>query len=487
MKVKGKYFSLLVAAGFAALLYDPFPTLAAVAPSLGAAASYTVLGTNSTPIAGTVTCTTSTINGKVGTTFTSITNTGPCVITGTIDAPVGGPVVAAFNTAYSNLDSQNPCDTIQSGTLAGVTLPPGVHCFTAGAALTGLLTLNGPSTGIWVFKIGTSGTGGLAGTSFQVVMAGGGQACNVYWRTAQAAAMTDSNFIGTILAGTAITLTRGNYVGRALATTNVTVTDVQPMTFAGAGCSTGATTFSTQASPGVVLGAAISDTATLSGGVTPTGAITWNLYGPNNGFCTGAAIFTSFLPISGNGIYVSGSFTPVLAGTYRWIANYSGDVNNAPIATACNDANETMVVSNGGAVTTVLTTQASPGVALGAAIFDTATLSGGAAPTGTITFNLYGPNDATCTGAAIFTSAVPVSGNGAYPSASFTPTTAGTYRWIANYSGDANNVGTANACNAVNENVVIAAIIPTLSEWAMIMMAALLVLFGVAGIRRHAM
>jgi hypothetical protein len=29
--------------------------------------------------------------------------------------------------------------------------------------------------------------------------------------------------------------------------------------------------------------------------------------------------------------------------------------------------------------------------------------------------------------------------------------------------------------------------IPTLSEWAMIMLAALLVLFGVAGIRRHAM
>jgi hypothetical protein len=32
-----------------------------------------------------------------------------------------------------------------------------------------------------------------------------------------------------------------------------------------------------------------------------------------------------------------------------------------------------------------------------------------------------------------------------------------------------------------------AATIPTLSEWAMIMLAALLVLFGVAGIRRHAM
>jgi hypothetical protein len=123
-------------------------------------------------------------------------------------------------------------------------------------------------------------------------------------------------------------------------------------------------------------------------------------------------------------------------------------------------------------------------------ISDTATLSGGATPTGTITFNLYGPDDATCTGAAIFTSTVPVNGNGTYPSASFTPTTAGTYRWIANYSGNANNTGTANACNAAGENVVVgiaAASIPTLSEWAMIMLAALLVLFGAARIRRHAM
>src|SRR3989441_12325260 len=38
-------------------------------------------------------------------------------------------------------------------------------------------------------------------------------------------------------------------------------------------------------------------------------------------------------------------------------------------------------------------------------------------PTGTITFNLYGPDDATCGGAVIFSSTVPVSGNGDYTSA----------------------------------------------------------------------
>ena len=61
------------------------------------------------------------------------------------------------------------------------------------------------------------------------------------------------------------------------------------------------------------------------------------------------------------------------------------------------------------------------------------------APTGTITFTLFGPNNPTCTGAAIFTSTVPVAGNGVYPSAPFTATTPGTYNWVAAYSGDANN------------------------------------------------
>ena len=38
-------------------------------------------------------------------------------------------------------------------------------------------------------------------------------------------------------------------------------------------------------------------------------------------------------------------------------------------------------------------------------------------------------------------------GNHAYPSTPFTPTTAGTYRIRASYSGDANNLSKATACN----------------------------------------
>jgi hypothetical protein len=96
-------------------------------------------------------------------------------------------------------------------------------------------------------------------------------------------------------------------------------------------------------------------------------------------------------------------------------------------------------------------------VDLGDAIHDTATLSGGFNPTGSITFKLYGPNDSNCTGTAIFTNTVTVNGNHNYASDEFTPKAAGTYRWIANYSGDANNAATNNACNDANENVVVKA------------------------------
>jgi hypothetical protein len=41
---------------------------------------------------------------------------------------------------------------------------------------------------------------------------------------------------------------------------------------------------------------------------------------------------------------------------------------------------------------------------------------------------------------------VTISGNGIYAPAPFTPTTPGVYRWVASYSGDANNDAAATAC-----------------------------------------
>lgn len=176
-----------------------------------------------------VTATDATITGDVGTFLApptgSVTLTKSSV-SGTVH--VGdGAAVAAYNyflSAYAALAPQTGDEcTVLTGTLDGVTLAPGTYCFDAAAVLTGTLTLDGPANGTWIFKIGTSGTGALTGTNFDVVMAGGAQACNVTWWVADAVTMTDSNLQGNILAGGAITLTRGTLNGNAWSKADVTV------------------------------------------------------------------------------------------------------------------------------------------------------------------------------------------------------------------------------------------------------------------------
>ena len=56
-------------------------------------------------------------------------------------------------------------------------------------------------------------------------------------------------------------------------------------------------------------------------------------------------MFTDTKSVNGNGDYPSSIFTPEQAGTYRWIAGYSGDLNNNAAAGACNDPNESFTVA----------------------------------------------------------------------------------------------------------------------------------------------
>jgi hypothetical protein len=103
-------------------------------------------------------------------------------------------------------------------------------------------------------------------------------------------------------------------------------------------------TITTTATPAAYVGQPITDSANLSGGTNPTGTITFSLYGPNNATCTGAPIFPSTQPVSGNGTVASGPFTPTAPGTYRWVAAYSGDPNNVAVTSGCNAPNETTLV-----------------------------------------------------------------------------------------------------------------------------------------------
>src|SRR5687767_14806099 len=94
------------------------------------------------------------------------------------------------------------------------------------------------------------------------------------------------------------------------------------------------------------IGGQLTDVATITGRVSPAGAssVTFRLYGPNDANCTGAAVFTSTksvpaAPVSPVSV-TSDAFTPTAVGTYRWVASYSGDDNNAAVAGACNDVRE---------------------------------------------------------------------------------------------------------------------------------------------------
>lgn len=97
---------------------------------------------------------------------------------------------------------------------------------------------------------------------------------------------------------------------------------------------------------------------------------------------------------------------------------------------------------------TLTTSPKPPAGKTGTPFRDEATLSGGDAPTGTITFRLYGPDDLLCQDPPAFTSTVTVSGNGTYTSGAFTPghSEFGTYQWTANYSGDSDNNPAVSPC-----------------------------------------
>ena len=261
-----KHFSARLIA-LAALLAAPMATWAATAPDLGTAASFAVLGAGSAnppstaPDATTAVTTTGstsliTINGNVGSagavTLTSSAITGNVVLSGALtntgstmsgtSTPLPVQVINDFNTAYTAIQSNttNPCtqtfteDAPGAGnTFTGqaLSINPGVICFHTSATFTdSTLTLTGGPNDVWIFKVGIDGTGALTGTNFTVIMANGGDSCNVSWWVAQGATMSTSAFQGDILAGAGITLTGlagtpTQFNGDIMAKAGITVTD----------------------------------------------------------------------------------------------------------------------------------------------------------------------------------------------------------------------------------------------------------------------
>jgi hypothetical protein len=175
----------------------------------------------------------------------TVTNTGPTVLTGgdlglspgssvtgfgpgmgTLTPPavmhVMDPAAAQaqldLTTAYNNTAGL-PGGASLPGDLSGLTFTPGLYTNASSVLLSaGNVTLDakGNANAVFIFQIGSTLT--TLGST-QVVLAGGAQAKNVFWQVGSSATLgTSSIFMGTIMALQSITLDTGaTLTGRALA------------------------------------------------------------------------------------------------------------------------------------------------------------------------------------------------------------------------------------------------------------------------------
>ena len=214
-----------------------------------------------------------------------------------------------------------------------------------------------------------------------------------------------------------------------------------------------APTLGTAASKTIPAGGKIRDTATLSGGVSPTGTISFQLYASSDRECSdpiGGPVMT--MVDKGDHRYRSPTITESAPGSYQWLASYSGDEHNAGVNAECNDADEQVLVKAKPSLQTI----ASGPVLAGEQIHDSATLTGGLSPTGTISFQLYAASDRKCATAIGSPVATEVDhGNGRYESPAITEITSSSYQWLASYSGDQDNDAVKAKCNQPAERVVV--------------------------------
>jgi hypothetical protein len=213
-------------------------------------------------------------------------------------------------------------------------------------------------------------------------------------------------------------------------------------------------TSASETAVGGVGTAMLSDSATLSGGDSPMGMITFTLTAPD-----GTTTTVGSVPVSGDGTYASPSVLATEVGTYTWHASYGGDgLNNGAID---DGANESVVTAK---ASPAITTSAvgTAGLVVGSSLLsDSAVLSGGyGVGGGQLTFTLTAPDGSTAA-----SEVVDVTGDGTYTTPIVTlATQVGTYTWHATYSGDALNNGAID--DGANESVTIVKAGPTLTTTA---------------------
>jgi YVTN family beta-propeller protein len=190
---------------------------------------------------------------------------------------------------------------------------------------------------------------------------------------------------------------------------------------------TASTTTLSASATSIAAGASVTLTATVapaSGTPTPTGTVTFK-----DGSTT---LGTGALNSSGVAAY---STSALGIGTHSVTASYGGDGRN--LASVSSVVSVSVVTSS----TTTTLTASSASAVVGSSDTFTATVagsSGGATPTGTVTFN----DGTTALGTATLNS----SGVSTFSTSSLA---AGTHSITASYAGDANNAGSASAALAI--------------------------------------
>ncbi len=241
--------------------------LAQTAPTLGTVAPYAVLGAS------------------------TVTNTGPSVITGDLGVSPGTAVtgfppglVAGGSTHAADAQAQQArtdattaygvlageaCNTTYGvpTDLGGQTLVPGVYCFSSSAALTGALTLNagGNPDAVFIFKVASTL---ITASDSSVVLINGSQACKVFWQVGSSATLgTGTNFIGTVIALASVTVdTNATMSGRALALNGAVTLDSNVISFPSCAESTDAPPVVSESftQPTIVAGGTSTLTITMS-------------------------------------------------------------------------------------------------------------------------------------------------------------------------------------------------------------------------------
>lgn len=242
------------------------PIWAATEPPMGTAEDFVVLGGSTVTNTGS-----SVLTGDLGVwPGLGITGFPPGVVNGTTHAgdAVAQQAQSDLVTAYNNLAGQ-ACDLdLTDQDLGGMVLPPGAYCFAAGAELTGTLTLDalGDPNAVWVFQIGSTLT---TASNAAVDVINEGSDCNVYWQVGSSATLgTGTSFAGNILALTSITTnTSANVSGQLLARNGAVTLDTVTASLCAEVCP--AITVNPPTLPSGEDGVPYSETISATGGAPP--------------------------------------------------------------------------------------------------------------------------------------------------------------------------------------------------------------------------